>query len=259
MERAARVLRALAADGESLRLSDLSLQLGVSKSTLSDLLATLEHLGFVERDGDARTFRLGYGLLELANAVLRRLDLRQVARPYLTRLQNQIGETAVLHVPDGDGALIVDRVESDHQLKVVAPVGHRLPPLAGSVAKVFAAQLPDRELTALLRTHPLRAFTPRAITSPQRYHREVADARRLGYAIDDEEYLPGVRAVSAPVLGSAGRAVATVTVVGSSVRLSDARMRQAATSLLEAAGETSRRLGAPAYPSPGGDRVSVGG
>lgn len=257
--RAVRVLQALSEDGGPHRLTDLSRSLGFSKSTLSELLATLEHFDFVDRDGASRAFSLGHGLLELGNAVLRRLDLRQVARPYLSELQSRIGETAVLHVPAEAGPLIVDRVESEHQLKVVAPIGHRLPPLAGSVAKVFAAQLSDRELAVLLRDHPLQPFTPRSITSAPRYRREAQYARRLGYAVDNEEYLPGVRAISAPVVDSHERVIATLTVVGSSARLTGSRMRQAAAVVLEAASAMSRRLGAPAYPWSGGlpsDRLS---
>jgi len=246
--RAIRVLQLLAGDAGPYRLTDLSRTLGLSKSTLSDLLTTLEHFAFVERDGDSRAYSLGHGLLELGSAVLRRLDLRPVARLSLIRLQTQIGETSVLHVPADGGALIVDRVESDHQLKVVAPIGHRLPPLAGSVAKVFAAQLTDRELTDLLRVYPLRAFTPRAITGRERYRREVLETRRRGYALDNEEYLPGVRAVSAPIVDAFGRVGATVTIVGSSARLTDARMRDATTAVLEAAQEISRRMGATEYP-----------
>lgn len=261
VERAVRLLRLLASDGGPRRLTDLSRTLVVSKSTLSELLGTLEYLGLVERDSESRTYRLGYGVLELGNAVLRRLDLRQVARPYLTQLRDAIGETAVLHMPVDQGALIVDRVESDHQLKVVAPIGHRLPPFAGSVAKVFAAQLADGELAAVLRTRALRAFTPRSITSAQRYRKEIQRVRRHGSAVDDEEYLPGVRAISAPVLDSRGRTVATVTVVGSSVRLTDVRMRRAVTAVLEAAASVSRRLGAPAYPRAAArrQRTPVGG
>ncbi len=252
VERAVRVLRLLASDGGPRRLTDLSRTLALSKSTLSELLGTLEHLGLVERDGESRAFRLGYGVLELGNAVLQRLDLRQVARPYLMHLRDAIGETAVLHMPVDQGTLIVDRVESDHQLKVVAPIGHRLPPFAGSVAKVFAAELTEKELAALLKTRALRAFTPRSVTSPQRYRKEIQRVRHRGYAVDDEEYLPGVRAVSAPVLDSRGRTVATVTVVGSSVRLTDVRMRRAATAVLEAAAAISRSLGAPASMPAGG-------
>ncbi len=261
IERAVLVLRALAADGGSRRLSDLSRSLGLSKSTLSELLTTLEHYGFVERDDDSRAYRLGYALLELGNAVLRRLDLRQVARPYLVRLRDSTGETAVLHAPNGQGALIIERAESDHQLKAVAPLGHRLPPFAGTVAKVFLAGRTDQELANLLAGRPLPAFTSNAITDPERYLKELARVRRRGYAVDDEEYLPGVRAVSAPILDGRGRTVATVTIVGSSARLTHDRMREAAKEVLGAGERISRRLGASSYPwsAGGAPLVAVGG
>ncbi len=248
IDRTVRVLRALSADDGSRRLSDLSRSLGLSKSTLSELLGTLEHHGFVERDGDSRAYRLGYALIELGNAVLRRLDLRQVARPYLARLRESTGETAVLHIPSGQGAVIIDRAESNHQLKVTAPLGHRLPPFAGAVAKVFLAAHTDQELADLLRGRSLPNYTSHSITDPARYRKELARVRRRGYAVDDEEYLPGVRAISAPILTGRGKAVATITVVGVSTRLGPEKTREAAPEVLAAAESISRRLGAGAHP-----------
>ncbi len=248
VDRTVRVLRALSADEGPRRLSDLGRSLGLSKSTLSELLTTLEHHGFVERDGDSRAYRLGYALIELGNAVLRRLDLREVARPYLVRLRESTGETAVLHIPSGQGAVIIDRAESHHQLKVTAPLGHRLPPFAGAVAKVFVAGRPDQEVTDLLKARPLPAYTSRSITDPVRYRKELARVRRRGYAVDDEEYLPGVRAVSAPILAGRGQTIATITIVGFSARLRSEKMREAAAEVLAAAESISRRLGAEAYP-----------
>jgi IclR family acetate operon transcriptional repressor len=244
-DRAARVLRALAADGSGARLSELSRALRLSKSTLFELLATLAHHGLVERDDESRVYRLGPALLELGSAALRRLDVAQIARPHLVRLRDAIGETAVLHVPAADGAIIVERAESTHDLKVVAPLGHRLPPLAGSVAKIFLAHRPQGEVAALLRQNPLPAFTPHAITDSDRYFEELARVRRRGFAIDDQEYLPGVRAVSAPVYDARGRVVAALSVVGSSARLTRDRLAGAAAAVSSAAAAISRRLGAP--------------
>ncbi|MDR7554120.1 MAG: IclR family transcriptional regulator [Armatimonadota bacterium] len=258
MDRAVRVLRALAADGAAPRLSDLGRQLGVSKSSLSGLLATLEHHGLVERDGDSRGYRLGAALLALGSAALRHLDVAQLARPHLARLRERLGETAVLHVPAGDEAIIVARAESHHDLKVVAPLGHRLPPFAGAVAKVLLAQRPDAELATRL-SGRLPAFTPRSITAPRRYLQELRRVHRLGYAVDDEEYLPGVRAVSAPVRDARGRVVATLTVVGSSARVTRKRLAEAVRAVVAEARELSRRLGAldAGVPSGAGGRAGV--
>ncbi len=261
VERTVLVLRALSADGIPLRLSDLSRQLDLSKSTLSELLVTLEHFGLVERDGDSRAYRPGYALLELGSTMLQRLDIRQIARPYLARLRDAIGETAVLHIPLGQGAMIIERTESDHQLKVVASIGHRLPAFAGAVAKVFLAARPDQDLPRMLKDRALPNFTPNSLTDPGRYREELERVRRRGYAIDDEEYLPGVRAASAPVRDVRGRTVATITVVGSSARLGREQMRKAASQVLDAAEQVSHRMGAPAYPWTRGRAVvaSVGG
>ncbi len=245
VDRAVRVLRALAVDDGEPRLSDLSRRLRLSKSTLSGLLATLEHHGFVEREDGTRVYRLGAAVLELGHSVLRRQDIRQIARPHLVRLRDVLGETAVLHVPAGDEAIIVERAESNHDLKVVAPPGHRLPPFAGAVAKVFLASLPDDQLTAVLKTRALPAFTPHSITSPDRYMEDLRRVRRRGYATDDEEYLPGVRAVSAPVRNARGRTPATVTVVGSAARLTRERVPEAVAAVTAAAEAISRSLGAP--------------
>ncbi len=247
VDRAVRVLRALAGDDGEPRLSDLSRRLRFSKSTLSGLLATLEHHGFVEREDGTRAYRLGAAVLELGHSVLRRQDIRQIARPHLVRLRDVLGETAVLHVPAGHEAIIVERAESNHDLKVVAPPGHRLPPFAGAVAKVFLASLPDDQLTAVLKTRALPAFTPHSITTPDRYMEDLRRVRRRGYATDDEEYLPGVRAVSAPVRNARGRTPATVTVVGSAARLTRERVPEAVAAVTAAAEAISRSLGAPPH------------
>ena len=244
VERAIRVLQALGDGGEGRGLSELSRSLGVSKSTLSGLLATLERFDLVERDAASRTFRLGFGLLDLSHPVLARLDLREIARPYLARLRDASGETAILHVLDGERALIADREEPDRQLKIVAPVGLRLPPLAGSVGKAALAALPEAEAAAIVASRPLPAFTARTITDPARYLRELARVRRDGYALENEEYLPGVRAATAAVRDRSGRPVGTLSVVGVAVRLPDRWMRELAADVAAAAAAVSRRLGA---------------
>jgi DNA-binding IclR family transcriptional regulator len=249
VDRAVRILWTLAERGER-SLSELSRALGVSKSTLSALLATLEQHALVERDAASRRFRLGPGVANLAmSAAAAPVDVRDAARPQLERLAELSGETAILHLPSGDGTVIAERVEPMHQLKVVAPLGHRLPAFAGSVAKVLLAALPEEQAEAIVRTRSLPVFTPRSIVDPDEYLEQVARARRRGYAVENQEYLVGVRAVTAPVLDRDGEAIGTLSVVGVGARIAG-RMRELAHAVVSAAAETSRQVAATSGASP---------
>jgi DNA-binding IclR family transcriptional regulator len=241
VDRAVRVLWTLAERGR-LSLSELSRDLGVSKSTLSSLLATLQEHALVERDEESRRFHLGPGLAKLSTAAAAaQVDVREAARPQLERLAEQSGETAILHLPSGDGTVIADRVEPSHQLKVVAPLGHRLPAFAGSVAKALLAALPEERAEAIVRARPLPVFTPRSIVDADAYLDELARTRRRGYAVENDEYLVGVRAVSAPVSGPECEPIGTLSVVGVGARMAG-RIKEIAEAVTTAAAETSGRL-----------------
>jgi IclR family acetate operon transcriptional repressor len=245
VDRAVRVLRTLA--GAELRLTDIARALGLPKSTTLAILQTLAAHALVTYDDGARRYALGPALVALAGAAQARNTVARAARPYLERLAEQTGETVILHVPDDGGSVILDREESPHQLRVTAPLGLRLPPFAGAVAKALLAWLPEKEVRRRLGARPLPAFTSRSITAPAAYIRELRRVRRQGVARDDEEYLPGVRAVSAPIRAS-GRAVATISVVGVKARFTRARMRRAADLVRRAAEQISWALagGSPA-------------
>ena len=250
VDRAARLLRALSAHhGDiahrpGMSASELSRQLGVSKSTLSGLLTTLERHGLVQRDPVTRRVRLGLALLELAAAVSTDVDVREAARPHLDQLRRDSGETAILHLVSGDDVRIAERAEPATQLKVVAPLGTRLPRFAGSVGKVLLASLEPGEANAIVRGHELPAFTPRSIVDPDAYLEQVGQTRRRGYARENEEYLVGVSAVSAPVINHEGQTIGTISVACVKTR-ARARLYELAEPVMNAGAQTSRRLGAP--------------
>lgn len=250
VDRAARLLRALSAhesadtDQPGMSAAELSRELAISKSTLSGLLTTLERHRLVERDPLTRRVRLGLALVELAASVSTDIDVREAARPHLVQLRRHSGETAILHLLGGEDVRIAERAEPDTQLKVVAPPRTRLPRFAGSVAKVMLAALEPTEAEAIVRAQPLPAFTPRSIVDADAYLEQVAQARRRGYARENEEYLIGVSAVSAPVINHAGRTIGTISVACVKTRARE-RLHELAIPVMNAAAQTSRRLGAP--------------
>ena len=137
VDKAARVLRALADGGRAMGISELARSLNVSKGTLRDVLLTLAHHGLVVRDPDTR-FRLGPELRALANASAP--DLRALAQPYLLSLMESFGETAILGIVV-DGTLeIAARAEPATDLHMTAPLGRRLPLEKGAHGKVIAGR-----------------------------------------------------------------------------------------------------------------------
>ena len=250
VERAAGILLALGDGGRDATLTELARGLGMNKSTAHNILETLARHGFVSRDGVTRKYRLGPALPALGHAALVGPDLVTLARPHLIRLQQQCGETVTLHARDGAGSVILVSEESAHELKVSARPGHRLPPAAGAVAKIlfaFGSQEPPRL------PDPLPSFTRRTIATPGRYLDELRRVRRTGVAYDEMEYLPGVRAVSAPVFPGRdmeGEAIAVLSIVGVAARISRADLRRFARPLTNAARVLSATLRAQAGRAP---------
>jgi len=134
IDKAARVLRALADGGRPQGISELARALRVSKGTLRDVLLTLDAYGLVVRDPDTR-FRLGPELRALADASTP--DLRALSQPYLASLMQTFGETAILGVIHDGRLEIAARAEPDTDLHMTAPLGRRLPLDEGAHAKVL--------------------------------------------------------------------------------------------------------------------------
>jgi len=135
IDKAARVLRALADGGRPQGISELARALGVSKGTLRDVLLTLDLYGLVVRDPDTR-FRLGPELRHLADASTP--DLRVLAQPYLVSLMGTFGETAILGIVHDGKLEIAARAEPDTDLHMTAPLGRRLPLDAGAHGRALA-------------------------------------------------------------------------------------------------------------------------
>jgi DNA-binding IclR family transcriptional regulator len=212
VDRAARLLALLESTGRPMTISELARGLSINKGTMRDLLETLRAHGLLERDEDRKQYRLGPRLARLGMAALGQLDLARAAHAYLIDLAHQIGGAVLLLVRDGERATIVDKADAGQvAVQVSATVGRRIPLAAGACGKVFLAHVEAAERAAYVRS--LRP-TPRTIVDPQAYARELERVRRQGYATDDEEYLTGVRATSAPVYDARGRLAAAVLVVG---------------------------------------------
>ena len=213
----------------------LARRIGVNPSSASRLLATLERGGLVERDPGG-PYRLGLHLVALADRVLARLDVRELARPQLRALVEETGETATLSVPGGDDAVTVDFVPGESSVVSMARLGRPSIGHATATGKVLLA-FAGREPSTLHR------YTERTFTDPARLVAELAAVRAQGWAEAEGEREPDLNAIAAPVVGRGGALVAILGVQGPAARLTAARRREVLPRLLQAAGEVQRALG----------------
>ncbi len=236
-ERAIAVLDTLADAGE-LGTNEIARRTGMTPSTVSRQLGTLAAGGLVERVEANGRYRLGLRIVHLANALLARLDVREVARPHLAALVEATGETATLSVPGDEDAITVDFVPGSHYVQPVSKLGRPSVGHATSAGKVMLAfsgrELPDG---------PLRAYTPRTITDLQVLAREIAHVRERGWAQAMGEREPDLTALAAPIRSSRGELDAIVALQGPSSRFDAAAVDAAAPLLVEHADAISRELG----------------
>jgi len=241
VDRAVAILEILARDGEA-GVTEVARELHVHKSTASRLLAALDRRELVTQDAARGRFRLGVGLVRLAGAAGRRLDVVQESRPVCQALAGQVGETVNIAILSGSDALYLDQVAGPAALSPHNWAGQRIPLHATSDGKVLLAYLPAEEVAEHL-TPPLRRFTDRTITSRAGFPRLLAEVRRRGYATAVEELETGLTAIAAPVRNAEGQVIASISASGPSFRMTADRMPALTGSVRRAAEEVSRRLG----------------
>lgn len=240
VDRALAILELLAHRGAA-AITDLAGDLGVHKSTAFRLVATLEEHGLVEQTENRGRYRLGMGILRLAGATGARLDLVQEARPVTRELARVTGETVNIAVLSGDSALYVEQVVGSSALQSHNWVGQHIPLHATSNGKVLLSGLDEAELATLIASLP--RHTDLTVTDPAMLRAEVAHVREQGYAVAVDELEIGLAAVAAPIRNAHGDVMASMSVSGSTYRLSDERMDEIVTAVVVAAAEVTRRLG----------------
>jgi IclR family transcriptional regulator, KDG regulon repressor len=222
-----------------LRLAEL---VGADKSQVSRTLAVLAEHGFVDRDPETRTYRLGWRLFSLAAFAGDRL-LLEAAEPVLERLVGELGETVHLSVLRGSSVLTVATKLSPRSVRAAGWVGRVVPAYCTSSGRALLLDHTPEQLAERLGGVRLRPLGPATPATLEALAARVADARALGVAVVEDEFEPGLSSVGAPVRDFRGLIVAAINVSAPRYRLAD-RLAPAAEAVSDAATELSRRLGA---------------
>ena len=224
VERAFAIVEVLKERGE-LGIAEISAALGLDRSTVQRLLATLRHLGYVNQNADTLKYSNSLRFFDIGNSAQRSFGLGAVARPFMRTLAQETGEGVNLAVLQSYCMVYLEKIESVATVSVNVPLGAYIPAYCTGLGKMLLSGLPDEEIRAVFsdsdeqavrgrtRDHlKLRRYTARTICSVDALCAELAKIRERGYSVDDEEYVEGLYCTAAPVHNSAGNIVAAMSV-----------------------------------------------
>jgi IclR family transcriptional regulator, KDG regulon repressor len=244
VERALEVLATFSASEPTMTLARIAQKTGLHKATLVRMLRSLESLGFISQTSGG-AYELGIKVFELGSVYyVTHLRIEPLARPAMERLAERWHLTANLAVLDHGQIVYVGIVEPRRALRVQFSVGSRFAVHCTALGKALAADLADPELDSLLTQQGLPRFTDRTIVDADEFKRHLQGVQERGYAIDDGEAIPNVRCVAAPILDFSGRAVASISLSGSALDVTDDAVPEIASTLQQACADVSRSLGA---------------
>lgn len=221
IERMLSLLDVMAQSPDPVSLKLLAQRTGLHPSTAHRILASLTGSRVVERH-DAGSYQLGIRLLELGNLVKHRINLRQLALPFMQQLHEQIGESVNLGIRQEDEIVYIERTSAGRSLvRVVYLLGGRAPLHLTSVGKLFLAEDSPQAVKDYARRTGLPGKTPHSLVTLATLEKDLERIRRHSLAFDDEEAELGLKCVAAPVRDDEGKMVAGLSVSAPTERHQD--------------------------------------
>ena len=224
-------------------LTELAADLGQSPATVYRILVTLEGRGLVEFDAQDQSWHIGAQAFVIGARFLRRTSLVERARPIMRTLMEETGETANLGVEKDGQVLFLSQVETHATIRAFFPPGTLSPMHASGIGKALLAYMEPSRLRRVVSRNPLSAFTDKTLTEDVALAADLAETKRRGYAIDNEEKNTGMRCIAAPVFDMNNEVVAGISVSGPTSRVSVELTSLLSDPVLRAARELSKAIG----------------
>jgi DNA-binding IclR family transcriptional regulator len=173
-------------------LKEISENVDMTKSTVLKILKTLEHCGYVRRTEDAKQYYLGTMFLAYAQKVNHTFDIRQIAMPHLATLVSEIEETVNLGIVENQQITLLDKIESNSTVYLVARVGGQMHMYSSSMGKAILAEYSDDEISRYVSATSFEKLTPNTMTDISSLIEDVGKVKKRGYAFDNEENQPDI-------------------------------------------------------------------
>ncbi|WP_415762944.1 IclR family transcriptional regulator (plasmid) [Priestia megaterium] len=241
--RALRILDLFDEHTTELKITDISDQMGLHKSTVHSILKTLQQRGYIYQNLENGKYGLGMKLFERGNYVIQSLDIRQLAQKYLMDLSAKTSQTTHLVILDGKEGTYVDKVEGPMAVILYSRIGKRIPLHCSAVGKALIAFKEKDELEKILSGYEYTGQTEFTITNESEFLQELEKVRSQGYAVDNQENEPGVRCIAAPIRNHENKVIAAISLSTLIAGVDDIQLGIFVQQLKQAASELSEKMG----------------
>jgi len=231
------------AGAKGLGMTEVTHKTGLNKSTVHRLLLALTKRDYVLRDESTKRYKLGYKVLQFANAYRNDTNVKELIHPYLVRLSEQLRETVHLMQQDGTHCVFADKIDSPHDIGLLSYIGKRSLMHYSAGGKVILAYLAKEERDRIIAEVGLPRLTQYTITEREVLEYELQNVNVEGFAWNRMEDRDDIIGIAAPVFGPSGKLLFAISVAGPAYRFTLDIARQATIVLKETVRAISERLG----------------
>jgi IclR family KDG regulon transcriptional repressor len=235
------ILELIAHARRPLGFAEIVRELGLNKSTVFNILYTLNDLGVLDKDSTG-LFHLGSRLFVLGNAAAKGSELIQTVHPYLVKINSEYRVSAFLGILSGSEGIINDKADMAQKVKISSEIGMKIPLFAGVAGKALLSQLSDHELDEILKDYRFKKYTPKTNTERRAIKKEIIKVRETDVAYDMEEYIEGLVAAAVPIKTNRDGLQATIWAVGLKQEFKNSALKKIVDFLINTADEINSRF-----------------
>jgi IclR family KDG regulon transcriptional repressor len=224
VHKAIRILRVITQSSTKMGISELSVRMGMAKSTVARLLEILVDEKLLIKNNKTKKYHLSLLAFEMGSVVYNDIMVCQVSFPILQKFVSRNNVVAKLVLYDKEGSVVLLKLPLDHNSRIFSSMGKRLPYNATAPGKVMLAFQDDDEIERVIQ-NGLKSHTKTTISNPDQLKKELAKIRKDGYAISDEEYREGFNSIAVPIYDFRSQVIAAISIVFSKDLLPSSKVK----------------------------------
>lgn len=242
IDRAVAIIECFSKDRKELKLTEISQMLDLNKSTVHGIISTLKYHGFISQNDETQKYRLGIRFIEFGDLVMNSICIRNAALPVIEKICPKIEETVHVAMLDGADVVWIEKQECNRSVKTSSTIGARLPIYTTADGRMMLCYVDADKINDYLPAE-IPKFTANTITDKGELIKKLSEMKNNGFAIDNEEFVEGLKCVAAPIFDHEGNVKFSLSTTGPAFRMTEAKINNLIVIIKEAANEISQRLG----------------